>query len=222
MAAEFYLIAAIMFLVAMLFVFAINRRKKTLAKFARDLQMINATKDINLPRFAGEIEGHKIILYQKEGFGENVPNETLLKLELQKNAPLTLSLTPEISQDFSSIGFLNKLGNQAKRKLSNKSKIPEIKTRNKAFDNAFFIQGTPSTRAKELLTPDICQKMLELKTTKKPFIAVDTEKLYFELTIEPKQIVFNRKEDRLDAEYYKKAIKLLLQIAKKLEDKKNT
>ena len=220
MAIEHYLIAFVLILVAILFALAIKRRKKVIETFARELSLINATKDINLPRFAGEIEGHKIILYQKEGYGENVPNETLLKLELQKPVPLTLSLKPEISQNFSSIGFLNKLGNQAKRKLNNRSKIPEIKTRNKVFDDAFFIQGTPASRAKELLTSDICKKMLELKTTKKPFIAVDTEKLYFDLTIEPKQIILNRKEDRLDAAYYKKAIKLLLLIAKKLENQK--
>jgi hypothetical protein len=197
-------------------------------KKAQELANILNLKDLTQGFFgliylSGKLRNREVTFQHKwkRGYRNTKVYYTLITIPANTNSGLKLSLSPELSTDSFSYGFLNKLVewikialNRLEDKMLSKKKII---IDDQKFDRAFAIYGNPETLIRQILSKSFRNQMLQLKSPKKGWIGTGTPIRYFSLEIDRNGLKFTRDDTIIDKEYYARVFKLLFELAETVE-----
>lgn len=207
----------ILFLVLLFFIYQ-RRRKAEIDRFAQFVKLKNVSDSITNPRFNGKIGDRTVNIAQKDRKkGRAVLVDTMIRLSIKRPPNFFLELEPEMRQTFSSLKMLDDMAKKVAMKMNESSKLPDIKIGDKEFDDAFLVRANNPEKIRQILSPELRRQMLELKMTKQGFMPMDGPALFFFLEVKAQEIIFIRRDDILDCNYYGKAIRMLFDLAELIE-----
>ncbi|MGM0600817.1 MAG: hypothetical protein ACQETH_13485 [Candidatus Rifleibacteriota bacterium] len=222
---QFLFISGIIIIISGLYAGNYYYTRKKAQELANFLSLKDLTQGFfGLIYLSGKLRNRKVLFQHKwrRGYRNSKVYYTHITIPVNTSSGLKLSLSPEVSHDSFSYGFLNKLVEQIKIALNRfEDKIlsrKEIVINDQKFDRAFAIYGGPQDLIRHILSKPIRNQMLQLKSPKKGWISINSPIRYFSLEINRNGLRFTRDDTMIDKEYYARVFKLLLELAETIEN----
>jgi hypothetical protein len=216
---EDVVIIVLVFFIAFCVFLIMSHNMKKKDEFTRFMKLNKISGGFfTLLELRGKIKNREIAFKQRKiGHGKHQRRINQMEISVNNCQNITLELKPELGGNAFSYKLLNDLVKKANNAIKKIAQVKDIQIGDKKFDDSFIIKAENEEEAKAVLVPEIRSQMLQLKKTKGGFLDIGNASNYFHLEISGDKITFKRYDFILDCAYYGKALKMLFELAEKIE-----